>query len=116
MTGTAALLAPAGLHGDAARDAIRNGATHDAMTGPVWNQDYGYGRLDVAGALGVSATSGPPTVSLRASTDSPAGGEKGTLTPTAADASGKTAGLEDEMGRATTAPGTPSTPPSPRAR
>jgi MYXO-CTERM domain-containing protein len=94
VTGASALLAQAGLHGDGARDALRKGATHDAMTGKVWNQDYGYGRLDIASALGVQATSGPPTVSLRASTDTPAVGAKVTLTPTATDASGKTAGLE----------------------
>ena len=94
VTGASALLAQAGLHGDAARDALRSGATHDAQTGAVWNQDYGYGRLDIAGALGVTATSGPPTVTLRASTDNPTVGEKVTLTPTATDAHGKTTGLE----------------------
>ncbi len=33
VTGTAALLAQAGVHGDAARDAIRTGAVSDAVTG-----------------------------------------------------------------------------------
>jgi MYXO-CTERM domain-containing protein len=94
VTGASALLAQAGLHGDAARDALRMGASTNTFTGKVWNQDYGFGELDIAGALGVTATSGPPKVSLKASNDVPAVGAKVTLTPTAVDAKGEKTGLE----------------------
>ncbi len=55
VTAAAALLAQTGLRGDAARDALRAGADHDAITGAVPNGGYGYGRLDIAAALGVTA-------------------------------------------------------------
>jgi len=64
VTGTAALLAQAGIQGDAARQAIRDGAVHDAQTGQVPNGDYGYGRLDAAAALGVTTVGKDFTMSL----------------------------------------------------
>ena len=64
VTGVAALLAQNGVFGDAARDAIRMGADHDDVTGAVPNGDYGYGRLDAAGALGVTAVGKDLTVTL----------------------------------------------------
>ncbi|HVY49639.1 MAG TPA: S8 family serine peptidase, partial [Minicystis sp.] len=95
VTGVAALLAEAGVRGDAARDAIRAGAAHDATTGDVWNQDYGFGRLDAAGAFGVKASeSGPPVVTLRASSETPVVGADVVLTPTAKAADGTTDGLQ----------------------
>jgi len=64
-TGTAALLAQAGVHGDDARDAIRAGAIVDSDTGAVPNGDYGYGRLSAAGALGASAVGVDPSVAIQ---------------------------------------------------
>lgn len=64
VTGVAALLAQAGIQGDAARDAIRAGAVSDATTGTVPNGDYGFGRLDAAGALGAKKVGKDPSVQL----------------------------------------------------
>jgi MYXO-CTERM domain-containing protein len=80
VTGVAALLAQAGIKGDAARDAIRNGAVHDNLTGAVPNGNYGYGRLDAAGALGVSTVGKNFTVALTTSPAMPNAGDKVTLT------------------------------------
>ena len=66
VTGAAALLAQAGIRGDAARDAIRNSAMSDGTEGALPNGDYGYGHLDVAKALGVSKDGITPTVALAA--------------------------------------------------
>ncbi len=63
-TGVAALLAQTGLHGDAARDAIRTGAIVDSDTGAVPNGDYGFGRLSAAGALGVANAGVEPSVKI----------------------------------------------------
>jgi MYXO-CTERM domain-containing protein len=71
VTGVAALLAQAGIYGDAARDAIRAGAATDAVTGPVPNGDYGFGRLDAAGAFGIKDTGTDPTVSVTVQPASP---------------------------------------------
>jgi hypothetical protein len=93
-TAAGALLAEAGLHGDAARDAIRAGAAHDADTGAVPNGDYGYGRLDIAGALGAKATGATPTVTLAVTPEHPTVGVPATLTPTADAGDGTSAGLQ----------------------
>ncbi|HEX7665945.1 MAG TPA: S8 family serine peptidase, partial [Polyangiaceae bacterium] len=66
VTGVAALLAQAGIKGDAARDAIRKGADHDGSEGTLPNGDYGYGHLNAAKALGVTTDGTTPTVTLTA--------------------------------------------------
>lgn len=82
-TAAGALLAEAGIHGDAARDAIRAGAMHDATTGAVPNGDYGYGHLDIAGALGAKTNGATPTVTLEVTPARPTVDAPATLTPTA---------------------------------
>ncbi len=82
-TGAGALLAQAGLRGDAARDAIRAGAMQDAQTGAVPNGDYGWGHLDIAAALGAKGTGATPTVTLAVTPAHPRVGEPATITPTA---------------------------------
>lgn len=94
VTGTAALLAQVGLHGDAARDAIRNGAIVDSDTGAVPNGDYGYGRLSAAGALGVANAGVDPQVAILVAPASPAVGEPITLTPIAQSNDGNDGALE----------------------
>ncbi|MGH7330485.1 MAG: S8 family serine peptidase, partial [Polyangiaceae bacterium] len=66
VTGAAALLAQAGIRGDAARDAIRKSAMSDGSEGTLPNGDYGYGHLDVAKALGVTKDGVTPTITLAA--------------------------------------------------
>lgn len=86
--GVAALLVQHGLRAPAVRTAIDTGALHDVATGPVPNDDHGHGRLSAAGALGVSLSGTPPTVTLI--TD-PAAALPGTtvhLVPTVDDADG----------------------------
>jgi hypothetical protein len=92
VTGVAALLAQAGIRGDAARDAIRAGAVHDAITGPVPNPDYGYGRLDAAGTLGVTDSGTDPVVTIAVKPMKPTVGGKITLTPMLGD--GSTDGID----------------------
>lgn len=75
VAGVAMLLAQAGIRGDSARQAIRDGAQRDAIT-TADLRAYGAGRLDAAGALGV-VPSGPPSVRI---TQSPAPGIAGTET------------------------------------
>jgi hypothetical protein len=82
-TGAGALLAQAGLKGDAARDALRSGALVDDAVGKAPNGDYGYGHLDIAGALGAKAEGKDPTVKLAVTPAHPVAGEPATLTPTA---------------------------------
>jgi MYXO-CTERM domain-containing protein len=94
VTGVAALLYQTGISGDAARDALRASAAHDAVTGTVPNDRYGWGRLDAAAALGASATGAPPTLTLTVSPAAPRPGESVTLTPIAADPDGDAADLE----------------------
>ena len=82
VTGAAALLAQAGIKGDAARDAIRAGAIVDPVAGKVPNGDYGYGRLDVAGALGMKDPGVAPTITLSVKPDQPTTRDKVEITPT----------------------------------
>ena len=82
VTGVAALLAQAGIRGDAARDAIRAGAASDGSEGKLPNGDYGYGRLDAAKALGVKTDGITPTVTLSANPSSVAFGSQAQLTAT----------------------------------
>jgi len=94
VTGVAALLAQAGVKGDAARDAIRAGAIVDADTGTVPNKRYGFGRLSAAGAFGVAHDGEPPTLTLSAQPAFLKPGETATLTPVATDPDGAAADLE----------------------
>ncbi len=94
VTGTAALLAQAGIHGDAARDAIRAGAASDAVTGTTPNKNYGYGRLDTAAALGVKASGATPTITLTSTPATPTTDDKVTLTPAVTSGDGSTTGLQ----------------------
>ncbi len=64
VTGVTAMLAQIGIVGDDATQAIRDGAHVDDMVGDVPNYAYGWGRLNAAGALGVSNDGVAPTVSL----------------------------------------------------
>jgi hypothetical protein len=82
--GVLALLAQAGVRGLAAHDAIRNGADTDGLTVP--NEDYGHGRLDAAGALGVAIEGEGPTISL--SSSPAAAGEPVRVVATVADPDG----------------------------
>ncbi len=94
VTGVAALLAQAGIRGDAARSALRGGAFVDATTGAVPNATYGYGRLNAGGALGVSTPeTGAPTIALTFSPESPTTKDTVEITPTVASPNGAT-GLE----------------------
>lgn len=81
VTAAAALLVQAGLKGDAVRDALRAGAVSDATTGATPNGDYGYGRLDVAAALGVKTQGGAPSIKLTAEPASPTTRDTVVLTP-----------------------------------
>jgi MYXO-CTERM domain-containing protein len=96
VSGVAALLAQAGIKGDAARDAIRSGAIHDDITGTTPNADFGWGRLSAAGALGVEATGSAPSVSLVADPPTTTVGESVTLRPTATDPDGASSDLEQK--------------------
>jgi len=94
VTGTAALLAQAGIRGDAARDAMRAGAIVDSDTGAVPNGDYGWGRLDAAGALGVSTAGVDPSVTLTVSPASPTTTDVVQLVPSAQSNDGNDGALE----------------------
>jgi hypothetical protein len=95
VTGTAALLAQAGIRSSAARDAIRAGAISDAVTGSVPNGVYGYGRLDAAAALGVkTAEVGGPSISLTLSPSEPTTAAPAQIDPVVQGVSGGTAGLQ----------------------
>ncbi len=95
VTGVAALLAQAGLHSDAARDALRSGAWVDTTTGAVPNPTYGYGRLNAAGALGVTTVeTGAPAITLSVSPGAPTTAEPAEITPTVEGADGGAAGLQ----------------------
>jgi len=94
VTGVAALLAQVGVRGDAARDAIRNGAQHDAITGAVPNGDYGWGRLDAAGALGVTVAGKDFTVALATDPPMPSISDDVKLVVTAQGDADATAGLQ----------------------
>jgi MYXO-CTERM domain-containing protein len=83
VTGASALLVQAGMKGDAVRDALRMGAVSDATTGTTPNGDYGYGRLDVAGALGVKTTGMRPTITLTTKPAKPTTKDTVTITPVA---------------------------------
>ena len=93
-TATAALLAQAGIRGDAARDAMRAGAIVDSDTGAVPNGDYGYGRLDAAGALGVKTAGVDPSVTLTVSPANPKVGDAITLVANAKANDGNDAALQ----------------------
>ena len=62
VAGTMALLASSGVRGDAARDALRDGATK--MAGVVPDKGMGWGRLNAAGALGGVEDAKSPVVTL----------------------------------------------------
>lgn len=94
VTGTAALLAQAGIHGDAARDAMRAGAIVDSDTGSVPNGDYGYGRLSAAGAFGVQANGVDPSVTLTVAPANPNIGDAITLVASAKSNDGNDAALK----------------------
>jgi hypothetical protein len=94
VTGVTALLAQAGIKGDAAREAIRTGAIHDAKTGATPNMRFGWGRLSAAGALGAVAEGEAPTVSLTAKPAGAGAGEQVTLEPVASDSDGAASELE----------------------
>ncbi|MCB9592635.1 MAG: S8 family serine peptidase [Sandaracinaceae bacterium] len=64
VAGVAALLVEAGITGDDARAALTEGVTTDGIVGALPNDDYGYGRLSAAGALGVTTGGLPPTIVL----------------------------------------------------
>jgi hypothetical protein len=93
VTGVAALLAQAGIKGDAARDAMRDSAIADAATGSVPNKDYGYGRLNAAGALGAKMGAALPSVTLSAPATA-RDGDSIDLVPTAEDGAGTSTGVE----------------------
>ena len=94
VTGTAALLAQAGIRGDAARDAMRSGAIVDSDTGTVPNGDYGYGRLDAGGALGVKTAGVDPSVTLSVSPANPSVTDAITIIATAKSNDGNDAALQ----------------------
>jgi len=94
VTGVTALLAQAGVRGDAAREAIRSGAIKDPVAGTVPNYDYGWGRLSAAGAFGASDKGAPPALQLVAVPASAAAGAQIELRPTATDADGDTGSLQ----------------------
>ncbi|HEY3358038.1 MAG TPA: S8 family serine peptidase [Polyangia bacterium] len=94
VTGVAALLAQTGIRGDAARDAIRAGAFVDDVTGAVPNDRYGFGRLNAAGAFGVSAAGAAPTVTVAVTPAYPRPGQSATLTVQAVDPDGSAGALE----------------------
>lgn len=94
VTGTAALLAQAGVRGDDARDAIRAGAIVDSDTGAVPNGGYGFGRLDAAGALGVKTRGVDPSVSVTITPANPTVGDDIELVPSAQSNDGDDAALE----------------------
>jgi MYXO-CTERM domain-containing protein len=83
VTGAAAMLVQAGMKGDEVRDAIRAGAIVEPVAGEVPNGDYGYGRLDVAGALGVTQKSEPPTLTLTVTPAEPTTDDTVVITPKA---------------------------------
>jgi len=93
-TGTAALLAQAGIRGDAARDAMRAGAIVDSDTGTVPNGDYGYGRLDAAGAFGIKAAGVDPSVTLTVSPANPNIGDTITIVASAKSNDGNDGALQ----------------------
>ncbi|HEX4461032.1 MAG TPA: S8 family serine peptidase, partial [Polyangia bacterium] len=82
VAGVAALLAQAGIRGDDARAALRAGAAVDNITGVVPNGSYGYGRLDAAGALGVTSIGADVSVTLAVDPPEPARGQAFRLVPT----------------------------------
>ena len=84
VAGVALLLAQAGIRGDAAREAIRAGATNDAVT-LADPEAYGAGRLNAAGALGVEPSAGTPTVSVELDPSPAVVGQEATLRLTLAD-------------------------------
>jgi hypothetical protein len=97
VTGVAALLAQTGLHSDAARDALRTGAWVDTTTGAVPNPTYGYGRLNAAGAFGVTSNemeTGAPSITLAVSPSAPTTAGPAEITPTVEGADGGATGLQ----------------------
>ncbi len=94
VTGAAALLAQAGIRGDAARDALRAGAIVDSDTGAVPNGDYGWGRLDVAHALGVTKDGVDPSVSIVVTPAQPTTADSIVLTADAHSNDGDDSALE----------------------
>jgi MYXO-CTERM domain-containing protein len=95
VTGVAALLAQAGLHSDAARDALRTGAWVDGTTGAVPNATYGYGRLNAAGAFGVTTVeTGAPSITLAVSPTAPTTAGPAEIIPTVDGADGGATGLQ----------------------
>ncbi len=94
LAGATALLAQVGIRGLAARQALRDGAVADGATGEVPNSDYGYGRLDVAGALGIDGHGRAPSITLRAEPAEARAGEEVRLVAEAADADDAASSLE----------------------
>lgn len=80
VTGVAALLAQAGIYGDAARDAMRTGAITKPEMGTLPNGEYGFGLLDAAGALGATAIGSDPTVTATFSPAAPRANQEVTIT------------------------------------
>ncbi len=96
VAGLAALLAQAGVKGDAARDAMRQGADVGDGKTPLPNAVYGYGALDAARALGVTSAGLTPTVSLKVDPPSPAVGATVTLTPVVSGGDGLEVKWDDD--------------------
>jgi hypothetical protein len=97
VTGLGALLAQSGVHGDAARDAIRKGATKGDGTAALPNGDYGYGALSAAGAFGVPSTAAvTPTIEVKLDPATPAVGANATLTPVVAGGDGLEVKWDDD--------------------
>lgn len=66
----------------------------DDTTGKTPNPNYGYGRLDAAGALGVESTGATPTISLAMEPADPTTKDTVTLTPTATSGDASSTGLQ----------------------
>lgn len=96
VTGVGALLAQAGIKGDAARDAIRKGADHDGSEGSLPNGDYGYGHLNAAKALGVTTDGITPTVTLTANPSTVAVGAQAQLTAAVSGGDGLQVKYDDD--------------------
>jgi hypothetical protein len=96
VAGVEALLAQAGIRGDAAHDAIRKGAAKGAGTAALPNGDYGQGLLDAAGAFGVTGAGETPTIALTVSSATPTVGAQVTITPVVAGGSGLEVKWDDD--------------------
>lgn len=68
VAGAAVLMVQSGPPGGGQEviDLLLSGAASDELTGDLPNYDYGYGRVSLEGALGVSTTGAPPLLTLEA--------------------------------------------------